>query len=250
MRNRKTKYTDEELIEWIKSFATKNEMREADRNIYGMCTRRKLNAHFPKTHNGLKYTDEDLIEWIKTFPTIKAAREDNSNKYLMILRRGLEEHLPRTMKKKRTQEQIAADKEEKQRLKEERKKNRPGRPKKVKCDNTIPRDRKSNLDDTAASRMYVGEQLEDGTIICGRCQENGTASKQNKGICAECYKHYMNYRRKAQDHNKWNVRDEFCHTTIKHHEKTFTIGLKVDERTQRYLELVGYSFLFKEEYNA
>jgi hypothetical protein len=48
------------------------------------------------------------------------------------------------------------------------------------------------------------------------------------------------------DHNKWNVRDAFCHTTVYHHEKVFEIGIMVDDKTLNYLTSVGYSFLFKE----
>ena len=35
---------------------------------------------------------------------------------------------------------------------------------------------------------------------------------------------------------------------INHHDKVFDIGVKVDERTQNYLSLIGYELIFKNVY--
>jgi len=217
------KYTDEDLIEWIRPFKTMKEMREDSLYKYYACRRRGLDIHFPKRLRveRLTISDEELIEWIKTFETITEIRRENINRYYLCMRRGLQEHLPKKRAKKIKEEK--EKKEKKPKLRE--------------------------LDSTIASKMYKGEQLENGNIICGRCLEEKTRHINNKNLCKTCYNIYFNFKYHNKDHNKWNIRDEYCHTTIRHHEKTFQIGIKVDERTQNYLTLIGYDFIFKEVYD-
>lgn len=193
----------------------------------------------------LKYTDEELIEWIKGFDTRREIREDDFNKYAVCLRRGLNVYFPTKetrcnnkvgSRKALTEKQIEKRKIEKERIKEEKRLLRESKKSEPKLDKTSP------------SRMYIGTQLENGMIICGRCLEEKKVSKQNKGLCSICYGEYMKLNAKQVDHNKWNIRDEFCHTQIRHHEKTFNIGIKVDQKLEDYLCRVGYQFLFKETY--
>jgi hypothetical protein len=67
--DRRRKYSDEELIEWIESFETKKELRNDSYAKYQTCIIRGLNSHFNKLNGNSKYTDEELIEWIKSFET-------------------------------------------------------------------------------------------------------------------------------------------------------------------------------------
>jgi hypothetical protein len=97
------------------------------------------------------------------------------------------------------------------------------------------------------------KRLDNGMIICARCFEEKEHSKGNKNFCKQCYTWIVNIRaqqnygkEKTNQMNKWNVRDIYCNTVIRHHEKEFQIGLKVDERTEKYLTTIGYGFIFKE----
>ena len=245
-------WTDEELKEWIKSFTTKRDLRSDNYSKYTMCLRRGLHELFPTTHAGRKWSDDDLIEWIKSFNTIADMRSDNTSKYFSCCRRGLHEHFPSkrtksgnivgTNKLDKEQQKVlkAQLKEEKRLLKEDKQKKKEEK----------KEEKKANVDSSTASKMYSGKKLENGNIICGRClEESNRPSRHNTYMCHTCYNKYMNKRTAGLEHNKWNIRDEFCHTQIKHHEKVFTIGLKVDERTQNYLTMIGYGFIFKEPYD-
>ena len=98
------------------------------------------------------------------------------------------------------------------------------------------------------SYFYEGEKYEDGSIICGRCLEWKENSQKNcSGLCKACYTRVQVCNTMGKEHNKWNVRDAYTNTLIKHYEKEFHIGIKVDERTKQYLTLIGYGFIFKDE---
>ena len=103
---------------------------------------------------------------------------------------------------------------------------------------------------TLPSMLFRGTQLTGtGGIICGRCLEEKEPSASNKNICKPCYNRIINLSLKGLDTNKWNIKDIFVNTKITHNEKVFYIGARVDEKTQDYLSKVGYSFIFKEEYD-
>ncbi len=252
-------WTEMELIEWIGLFDTIADMRADDSNKYHSCLRKGLKGLFPKKNVWKKYTDEELIEWACSFTNVGDARLDNGGKYIAVLRRGLGDHFSRIRKKKSAwteeqreewRKQSSMTKEEKQVLRKqklEEKRALKGTSKEV-IRAKRERSEVSNLDSTTVSRMYTGEALEGGIVICGRCGEQHPKNRYSADICNLCYAMYIKYRRIGKDHNKWNVRDEFCHTTIKHYEKTFNIGIKVDERMQNYLTLIGYGFIFKEVY--
>jgi len=219
------KYTDEELIDWIKKFGTMKEMRKDSISKYYASRRKGLDIYFPKRLRAerLILSDEELIKWLKGFETITDIRKENINRYNLAIRRGLHEHFPEKVSKSKIKRDIIK-KEKKTKLKE--------------------------IDNTIASKMYKGQKLENGNTICGRClEEKSKTHTSNKNLCISCYNVYHNLKYRNKDHNKWNIRDEYCHTTIRHHEKTFQIGIKVDERTQNYLTLIGYDFIFKEVYD-
>lgn len=208
----------------------------------------------------IKYTDEEIIEWMKPFKTRSEIRAFDMARYQLIMRRpSLREHLPIKLTKdgnvvgtykvtlEERRELKALNDTEKQRVRQEKKDALEA--KKLLGKSRKKRQYSLNMDGTQPKHMYNCEQLENGNIICGRCFEESIGCRENKSICKVCYNRYMYHRGMDQDHNKWNIRDMFCNSVIEHHEKKFIIGIRVDERTQNYLTLVGYSFLFKECYD-
>jgi hypothetical protein len=259
--DRRRKWSDEELIEWIKSFETKKELRNDSYGKYQACLARGLNIHFNKLNGNSKYTDEELIEWIKSFETRKDIKAQSIPKYQACLRRGLHEYFPkrrvkgeckggmtseerdrlREERKSVRIEKRRLEKEDKKRLKEEDKK-------RLKEERLSKKKMNSKLGLNVASKVYRSVKLQSGLIICGRCLEEKSPSRMSSSICQSCYKSYIKYNGLGVDHNKFNIRDPFCNTQIKYHEKVFDIGVRVDERTQNYLRLIGYDFIFKDVY--
>lgn len=247
----RTKWSNEELIDWIKSFKSSKEMRNDSYGKYCACLRRGLNEYFPSEHGLSKYTDEFLIEWISGFSKRSDMKRSCNAKYQACLRRGLDIYFPDKVTRGGfkigwTREEIDRLKSERKSLRDEKKRLSEER-KRLRESRKILKEESDKYKDTP-SKMYKWTPLENGNIICGRCFEESKPSMKSKSMCVRCYKYYMRYRTYNKDFNKWNVRDEFCNTTITHHEKVFNIGVRVDERTQNYLTLVGYSFLFKDVY--
>jgi hypothetical protein len=236
---RKVKYTDEFLIDWMKSGKTKKELRDENVSLYNAASKRGLTHHMPKNTREV-YSDEELIEWIKKFKTIGEMRKENISKYTLCTKRRLHEHFPKKLTKagnpvgynvemnKRIKEERKALREEKKHLKEE---------KKIK---------KEKLEVEGVVKMYKKTILDNGNIICGRCFEEKVSSKYNQALCSKCFSIYIMRSKTGEDHNKWNVRDAYCNTIIRHHDKVFNIGIIVDEKTKKYLTMVGYDFIFKE----
>lgn len=185
-----------------------------------------------------KWTDQQIIDTLSKYETIKDLRaSDDKAFYYLALRRGLREHLP----PKRTKamnivgsalENKLLAKEEKP-VKEPKVKQKPGPKPKEKV-----------------KKMPKGVQIYkhtfvDGVKICGRCFINEPKT-QRSVLCKACNKIYSTKHAYEKPHVPWNLKQEYCNTTIRHHEKTFEIGIRVEERLQNYLTLVGYSFLFQE----
>ena len=234
-RGRTQKYSDEFLIEWMTSGKSKKELREENIVLYNTANKRGLIHHMPIVTRQ-QYTDEELIEWIKQFKTIGDMRNDNLSKYTLCTKRKLHQHFP----KKRTKagNTVGSNIEMNKKLKEER--------------NALREEKKRLKEEAKLEKriqMYSGTKLDNGNIICGRCLEEKVKSKWSATLCKSCYNVYITSKQFNKDHNKWNVRDEFCNTIIRHHDKTFEIGIKVDEKTQSYLTKIGYDFIFKEVYD-
>ena len=211
-----------------------------------------------------EYTDEEIIEWMKSFTTRDQLRTDNFNMYAIVMRR---EHLKKMMPPKRTkagnlvgtkQKKIEEAKLRSEETRDETiKRKRLEREKKAEDKRLLKEEKellkltkKKENGEITAKHIYVGTKLENGNIICGRCfMEKTDRSPNNSNMCRVCYNRYMYHRMMGHDHNLNNVRDEFCNTKVRHHEKTFEIGIKVDERTEKYLSMIGYDFLFKEPYD-
>jgi hypothetical protein len=168
------------------------------------------------------WTDEELIEWCKTKTKRSDLKRENTTKYMHLLRRGLEEYLPgyvgswtlRTMDPEAKTEVI--------------------------------KQRKSL---SSPSRIYKDGNSVEGGVLCGRCLEFRTYTSKVNKLCKVCYNRTCTLLTMEKDINLWNIRDQFCNTKITHYEKVFEIGVKVDERTQNYLTMIGFGFIFKEIYD-
>lgn len=213
MRKRR-RFTDEELLDEIRKFASIKELREVDLNLYQIARRRGLSKDIKKYSS--KYTDEELIDWINSYTTRTQLYKNSNVRYDECIRRGLDIHFPDRVNKSRVE-------------------------KKKKPERVILKPK------TAPSYLFKTTKNEDGTHTCGRCLQ--VFIKTNKPTCRKCYNRISSLNSAKKDTNPWNVKDEFCNIEIKHHEKVFNIGIIVDERTQWYLTAVGYGFMFKEPYD-
>jgi hypothetical protein len=236
-RTQRDPKTDDELIEWIKSKETIKELRMENYGWYQQCRIRGLNKYFPeKMTSQLKYTNEELIEWIQSFDTIGEMRNDSYNKYIVSKRRKLNKYFPN--KRTRCGNIAGIEKVKEPKVVRERKM----KPVKEKPEPT-PTEKVER-----AKRMYHGSKLENDNILCGRCLETKPRYK-SRLVCYTCQKVIASNTTRGIDTNKFNIKDYFCHTKITDGGREFHIGLRVDERTQEYLTLIGYSFIFKEEYD-
>lgn len=192
----------------------------------------------------VKYTDEEIIDALSRHETIFDLRaSEDLHFYFLAKRRGLGDYLPARRTRcrnlvgsalERRKEERLRKKEEKARAKEEKEAIRIHKSKSVKDDKTV------------ANRMYRAESIDEETIYCGRClNETKDISKHNTHLCRKCYSRYLYLRKIGHDTNPHNVKDEYCHIEIKHHEKLFHIGIKADEKTEDYLTRIGYGFIFK-----
>lgn len=186
-----------------------------------------------------RWSDEELLEWFNSFKNKKDLRENHFGKYQACLRRGIgysdvDSRRKILYDRKLVREEKRRKAEEKKRIREEKKLELKKMNSPVKLD--------------APSKIYRPIKLENGNIICGRCLEEKEPSKKSGNVCRKCYLSYIKYNVYGVDHNKFNIRDQFCNTKITHYDKVFDIGVRVDERTQNYLSLIGYEFIFKEVY--
>lgn len=192
--------------------------------------------------NYKKYTDAEIIDVIFKYETIKDLRaSDDMSFYFLANRRGLKKYLPI----KRTKamnivgsalEKRLADKE-KELLEEPKVKGKTGR---SKIEKTVKDHNKPIRDIQIYKHTFI-----DGYKVCGRCFINEPKTP-NSTLCKDCQKVYVRKHAYEQDHVPYNVKGEYCNTIIKHYEKTFELGIRVDEKVERYLTLVGYGFIFKE----
>ena len=183
-----------------------------------------------------KYTDRDLIEWQLSIDTNLGLRTDSVSKHQIAYKRKLNMFFPEKGKHRKwsneeIDEIIAMSIEERKEYIS--KKKSASEPEAVKDPKTL----------------FVPAELEDGTILCSRClKELSMLSKGTKVMCRPCMNACYKFTFRGEDMNPWNVRDPFIHSTIRHHEKSFHLGMIADEKTQKYLTAVGYGFVFKELY--
>jgi hypothetical protein len=184
-----------------------------------------------------KYTDAEIIDVISEYETIKDLRaSDDKAFYSLALRRGLREHLPT----KRTRAMnIVGSALEKKLLEQEEKPVKEPRPKKIKKQKPV------KVPKLSKGVQVYKHTFVDGVKICGRCFINKPKTERSV-LCKDCNRVYARKHAYELPHVPWNLKQEYSNTTIRHYEKTFELGIKVDEKLERYLTIVGYSFLFQE----
>ena len=197
------------------------------------------------------YTIEQLEEWIKKFKTRLEMRKDNQSMYKACLNKNMTHLFP--PKVNRYGNETLGEGVYKSILEEQKSLKQAEREIRVNKKKVYKRnvERTKDRDRTLPSIMYRGEFYEDGTIKCGRCLETFEKvdmSKHNTHMCHKCYNNYINFRKLGICHNKWNVKDEFCHIRIREGHRQIYIGIKTDERLEKWLRAMGYGFIFKEEY--
>jgi hypothetical protein len=124
-------------------------------------------------------------------------------------------------------------------LQEPKVKGKPGRKPKEKTEKVVDHNK------VIKSIQLYKSIVVDGVRLCGRCFINEPKTPKST-LCKDCNKVYARKHAYDQDHVPWNLKQDFCNTTIQHYEKTFELGIKVDEKVERYLTLVGYGFLFQQ----
>lgn len=180
-----------------------------------------------------KYTDIMLVEWLLSMNSNNELRADHGSKYQTAYKRKLNIFFPekgkhREWTKQEIDEIIAMSIDERI---------------------EYTKNKRAVYEKKETRVLFIPAELEDGTKLCARClKELSMLPKGSKIMCKTCVNACYKFTFRGEDLNPWNVRDQFIHSTIRHHEKTFHLGMIADERTQRYLTAVGYEFIFKELY--
>jgi hypothetical protein len=163
-----------------------------------------------------KYTDEQYLEKALEYNTLKELRTQNTGLYQSCIRRGL---LPQVRLIFPTKKQ------------------------KIALIRKDTRDIVKQCDIERSKNVYEHTFIFNEKV-CGRCFILPPRTKRAI-MCEKCNRLYIRKITNDKDHLPYNVRLEFCHTIIKHHEKVFNIGIRVDDKVEKYLTLVGYAFIFK-----
>jgi hypothetical protein len=177
--------------------------------------------------NARKQSNEDILEKVKEYKSLKELRDDSFGLYQLIRRRELLQKVIDFFPLHKYSKKVYKLKDPKDKLK-------PGpKPKKEK--------------EIKMLRIY-NHTFKDGVKVCGRCFINETKTRQSL-LCNDCQRVYARQYAYEKDHVPYNLKQEYCNTIIKHHEKTFELGIRVDERVERYLRMVGYDFIFQEPWD-
>jgi len=241
-------YTNEDIIERLSKYTSVTELRKEDLNLYNLGLKRGLldNLRTKDARRTSKnpWIEEELIEWIKMFSRRMDLRNDSQAKYLACIRMGLQEHFP----KRTTKYGNIVGEGPTAKMKEDREIRRLERLKR-KSEGSLNKKDKDVPD--SRRKIFKGEFLENGNTRCGRCleeKEPELIGKRNRQLCRKCYLKIQTLEKSNKDTNLWNIRDEFCNVRIRHYDKVFEIGIRVDEHTEWYLTTIGYSMLFKDVY--
>lgn len=182
-----------------------------------------------------KWTNEQIIDAISKYETLKDLRMSADKPfYFLALKRDLRDYLP--VKRTRCMNIVGSALEKKLLAKQEKsvKENKKTGPK--------PKEKVEKIKRTV--QVYK-PAFENDVKICGRCFQNEPKTPRSV-LCKPCQKVYARNQAYERPHTPWNLYQEYCNTTIRHHEKTFQLGIRVDERLQNYLTLVGYGFIFQD----
>lgn len=183
----------------------------------------------------LQLSEDELIEWISKFETRKEMREESYARYVTCVRRGLQDYFP----PKRTPRgnHIVGEYE------------KPVRVKRLKPEEPVNSKDMRNHRGGVAKLWRIYE--EGGIVKCGRCHNEATKLYSKiKDICLKCGKEVDSIRSNGykKDMNLGNVKDEFCHINIREEKEVIYIGLNVDNKMVVKLLMLGYGFIFKENY--
>ncbi len=177
--------------------------------------------------NATHYTNDYIVERAAQYGSLKELRDDSFGFYQLVRRRGLLE----TVRALYTPIKLRKIKEVKPR---ERK--RPGpKPKVIKEVKVKP---------LKILQVYK-HTFQDEVKICGRCFIEEPKTPRSI-LCQKCQKIYFYKYAYEKPHTPWNIKQEYCNTIITHYEKRFEIGIRVEEKLQKYLTLVGYQFIFQD----
>ncbi len=178
--------------------------------------------------NATLYTNDYIVEKATQYATLKELRDDSFGFYQLVRRRGLLEIVralyPPT--KLRKIKEVAP-----------RERKKPGPKPKLK---SVPLKEPKKDGNQLYKHTYVGDLK-----ICGRCFINEPKTSRSV-LCKDCQRIYFYKYAYERPHTPWNLKQEFCNTIIKHHEKTFELGIRVEEKLEKYLTMVGYHFIFQE----
>jgi hypothetical protein len=175
--------------------------------------------------NATHYTNEYILEKAKGYNSLKELRDDSYGFYQLVRRRGLLDDVREFFPVGKYSKRVRKLKDPKDKLK-------PGRKPKLKVKKVLK-----------TIQIYKSA-FENDVKICGRCFQNEPKTPRST-LCKSCQKIYATKHAYEKEHVPWNLRQEYCNTIIQHYEKTFELGIKVDEKLQNYLTMVGYSFIFQ-----
>jgi hypothetical protein len=175
--------------------------------------------------NATHYTNEYILEKSKEYNSLKELRDASYGFYQLIRRRGMlddvREFFPVAKYSKRVRKKDPVDKL------------------------TGPKPKAKDVLPPKKTVQVYKPTFIDGVKVCGRCFQNDPKTPRST-LCISCQKIYAAKHAYDKPHVPWNVCQDFCNTVIRHHEKTFEIGIRVDERLQNYLTMIGYGFIFQE----
>jgi hypothetical protein len=176
--------------------------------------------------NAKHYTNEYILEKAKGYNSLKELRDESYAFYQLIRRRGLLDDVRQFFPAKKYSKRVRKLKDPKDELK-------PG---------PVP---KPKVKKVVRTVQIYKPAFENDVKICGRCFQNEPKTPRS-ALCKSCQKIYLTKHAYEKEHVPWNLKQEYCNTTIRHYEKTFELGIRVDERLQNYLTLVGYGFIFQD----
>lgn len=192
-----------------------------------------------------KYTTEEIIEEIKKWNNTKEFRDGNRNMYRYAKRKGIviSDYIPCYEPSRRViynEEQLINIIKKYNNIKELRENDYSAyimcRKRGIKVSDYLKGyDLRCGGSSNSIYRFNWSEKL------CARCFN--IKEKSAVLICKKCKKDVLNKTKIGEDHNLWNVKDDYCNIHIK--DLDIKIGIRVDNNTEKLLKEEGYGFIFK-----
>ena len=192
------------------------------------------------------YTDESILDKAATFESLAGLRSANFSFYQLIRRRELLAEVRHRFNVKAVERYLASkiekEKAEAMKVSQEAPKKRGRGPNKIKKE---PKPAKVKKENPTRGLQIYKHTFQDGVKVCGRCFLESTKTPKSI-LCLKCQRVYARMYAYERPHVPWNIKQEFCNTTISHYEKRFELGIRAEERMQNYLTMVGYGFIFQD----